>query len=79
MTVALCMFCGEEKMGALSVCHQCRQPPSEDEELNIFFTDWNFPRDILQQFGTVAKELKHQGKDPIPIFKEIMLQCTNGE
>lgn len=79
MTVALCMFCGEEKVGAFSDCDKCKKSPSGDEELDIFFTDWHFPKGMLEQFGNLAKELKAQNKDPIPIFRTIMLNCTNDE
>lgn len=79
MTVALCIFCGEWKIGAFSVCPKCDHPLSGDEGLDSFFTDWHCPKEILEHLGNVSKALKVQNKDPIPVFREIMLQCRNDD
>ena len=75
MTIALCLFCGDKKIGAFSACDKCSHPPSGDESLDLFFTDWHFPEEALEQFGNVAKGLNKQSQSPIPVFREIMLSC----
>lgn len=79
MTTALCIFCGEMKIGAFSVCDKCNHPPSGDEELDIFFTDWHYPEEALEQFGNLSKALKEQSKDPIPVFREIIARLYNDD
>ena len=79
MTVALCIFCGEMKIGAFSVCDRCNHPPSGDDELDMFFTDWRFSEEQLKQLGNLAKALNTQSKDPISVFMEIMLYSSNDD
>jgi hypothetical protein len=66
MTLAICVKCGEEKLGALSPCIQCGFDPAtpEDKARGLLLCDHNMS---VQDLRAVAAEIK-SGK--IPSFDE---------
>lgn len=57
MTCALCLNCGEIKVGALLPCRECGAPATGNEELNITFSDHVFTHPTILAFGTVIKAI----------------------
>ena len=60
MTVAICLRCGSEKHGALTLCPKCKFVPGTDEDMacSLALTDHYFDREKLRQIGldiTVGK------------------------
>jgi len=47
VTVALCLYCGEMKYGALFECDKCNHAPTGDEQIDIIFTDCFFDHMIM--------------------------------
>jgi hypothetical protein len=48
MTLALCLFCGSFKMGALVPCPHCGRGPTGELALDISFTDHYYPPETLK-------------------------------
>lgn len=65
MTIALCLFCGSMKFGALNPCEHCRQPATGNYELDIQFSDHYFNQDTLEQFGKVVLSIRHNTSEVV--------------
>jgi hypothetical protein len=57
MTVAVCLQCGELKLGAFNTCDQCGYSPSDDESLtkHLLVTDHYHSREMLDSIAAQIK------------------------
>jgi len=56
MTIAICIFCGEFKFGALLPCDHCGQRPGADEAAkSVVITDHYYNRSGLTAIGEIIK------------------------
>jgi|TARA_B110000902_G_C14165007_1_gene534606 hypothetical protein len=77
MTMALCLNCGEIKIGALIPCSNCAQGPTEDKDLDILFTDWKFSVETLTEFGNVIKAISSTSDNDKLRFSAFLLYISN--
>jgi len=67
VTIAICTFCGTEKIGAFVPCKRCGSTPKTVEEgaKSITLTDHNFPPVELQRFSQMIRTGVAVPYDPI--------------
>ena len=66
MTLAICLRCGEMKVGALTDCPVCGTGPSGDLQLDILFSDHRMSHEDLNHFSEVVRKIS----DATPGFPE---------
>ena len=64
MTTALCLNCGETKLGALCPCSACNAPATGDHSLDILFCDHQITVPTLRRLGDVIKQIHAETGDP---------------
>jgi hypothetical protein len=64
MTMALCLYCGEIKFGALCECTNCKAGATGNQQLDIAFTDWFHEVETLEALGGIIKEIEVHSQDP---------------
>ena len=57
MTLAICLRCGDRKVGALTQCPGCGSGPSGDLELDILFSDHQMSHGDLDHFSEVIRKI----------------------
>jgi hypothetical protein len=59
MTLAICIACGDEKIGAWDLCPACRFTPESDEdrESSLSLSDWFIPRGS-EEWENARKQIK---------------------
>jgi hypothetical protein len=57
MTWAMCLKCGDIKIGALVPCSKCEAPATGNIGLDILFSDHRIPREKLLELGSVVSEI----------------------
>ena len=57
MTLAVCMFCGDQKIGAFSPCPACQRTPRLEDDLvqSLAMTDHYFSKDTLDFMSEAMK------------------------
>ncbi len=73
MTLALCLFCGSFKMGALVPCPLCGRGPSGELALDITFTDHYYPPETLKALSVNLRLIHAVAPTP-----EVALWCFLG-
>jgi hypothetical protein len=74
MTIATCVFCGEEKFGALTRCKSCKRRPEtvRDVARSMYFCDRHQSIEELKDIGAFIKAI---GRPPkLPLGLEVDLQ-----
>lgn len=68
MTIALCLYCGDLKFGALCPCSSCATHAVDFAELNILFSDHQIPKEDLTQFGEIIAHFRTKTHDQMLVF-----------
>lgn len=58
MTMALCLYCGKTKFGALVPCPYCQTQGTGHMMLDIKFSDHNFSHTTLEQLGEMIERIR---------------------
>jgi hypothetical protein len=58
MTVALCLYCGESKFGALNPCPYCDKRGSGNLKLDLTFSDHYISHSDIETLGSVIKRIR---------------------
>jgi len=64
MTMALCLFCGELKFGALCQCEECGEGSTGEMEIDIAFSDHRMTKKSLIALGRIVKHINESEAKP---------------
>lgn len=64
MTMALCLFCGELKFGALCRCEKCGEGSTGEMGIDIAFSDRRMPKKSLVALGRIVRLINTSSSKP---------------
>ena len=73
MTIATCVFCGEEKFGALTGCKSCKRRPEtvRDVARSMYFCDRHQSIAELKDIGAFIKAIGRPPKLPLGLEADL--------
>jgi len=68
MSLALCLKCGNIKIGAFNECDKCGSPSTGNEDLDIQFSDWKLSVENIDFFSNIIQNISNMCSNKKIVF-----------